>query len=206
MTAQFQFFQSLPHKKADFVKKKPAEHGVINCHSILCTYLTWEKTKHGIDVIFYMVNGLTNYICRVPPNAALHPPFCSHLHCQRPHLAFFWSYLIICLPPIIVMHLTIPENNQVLEWTLDKCRKVISLLLQMRSIFTPSNLPFRKRLNLNTFLRCPQDNSLSRLCHKNLEMRVQTSGATTPLLDNETSVLIDVIPPEMIHLRFQEQI
>ena len=27
MTAQFQFFQSLPHKKADFVKKKPAEHG-----------------------------------------------------------------------------------------------------------------------------------------------------------------------------------
>ena len=29
MTAQFQFFQSLPHKKADFVKKKPAEHGVI---------------------------------------------------------------------------------------------------------------------------------------------------------------------------------
>jgi len=28
MTAQFQFFQSLPHKKADFVKKKPAEHGV----------------------------------------------------------------------------------------------------------------------------------------------------------------------------------
>ena len=30
MTAQFQFFQSLPHKKADFVKKKPAEHGVIH--------------------------------------------------------------------------------------------------------------------------------------------------------------------------------
>ena len=29
MTGQFQFFQSLPHKKADFVKKKPAEHGVI---------------------------------------------------------------------------------------------------------------------------------------------------------------------------------
>ena len=29
MTAQFQFFQSLPHKKADFVKKKPAEHGVV---------------------------------------------------------------------------------------------------------------------------------------------------------------------------------
>ena len=29
MTAQFQFFQSLPHKKADFVKKKPAELGVI---------------------------------------------------------------------------------------------------------------------------------------------------------------------------------
>ena len=29
MTAQFQFFQSLPHKKADFVKKKPAEHGVL---------------------------------------------------------------------------------------------------------------------------------------------------------------------------------
>ena len=140
-----------------------------------------------------------------PPNALL-PPFCSHLHRQRPLLASFWSYLIICLPPIIVMHLTIPENNQVLEWTLDKCRKVISLLLQMRSIFTPSNLPFRKRLNLNTFLRCPQDNSLSRLCHKNLEMRVQTSGATTPLLDNETSFLIDVIPPEMIHLRFQEQI
>ena len=29
MTAQFQFFQSLPDKKADFVKKKPVEHGVI---------------------------------------------------------------------------------------------------------------------------------------------------------------------------------
>ena len=28
MTAQFQFFQSLPHKKADFVKKKPVELGV----------------------------------------------------------------------------------------------------------------------------------------------------------------------------------
>ena len=30
MTAQFQFFQSLPHKKADFVKKKPAQLGVVN--------------------------------------------------------------------------------------------------------------------------------------------------------------------------------
>ena len=30
MTAQFQFFQSLPHKKADFVKKKPAELGVLS--------------------------------------------------------------------------------------------------------------------------------------------------------------------------------
>ena len=30
MTAQFQFFQSLPHKKADFVKKKkPVELGVV---------------------------------------------------------------------------------------------------------------------------------------------------------------------------------
>ena len=29
MTVQFQFFQSLPHKKADFVKKKPAELGVV---------------------------------------------------------------------------------------------------------------------------------------------------------------------------------
>ena len=29
MTAQFQFFQSLPHKKADFVKKKPIELGVV---------------------------------------------------------------------------------------------------------------------------------------------------------------------------------
>ena len=30
MTAQFQFFQSLPHKKADFVKKKPIELGVVS--------------------------------------------------------------------------------------------------------------------------------------------------------------------------------
>ena len=29
MTAQIQFFQSLPHKKADFVKKKPVELGVV---------------------------------------------------------------------------------------------------------------------------------------------------------------------------------
>ena len=29
MTAQFQFFQSLPHKKANFVKKKPVELGVV---------------------------------------------------------------------------------------------------------------------------------------------------------------------------------
>ena len=29
MTAQFQIFQSLPHKKADFVKKKPIEIGVL---------------------------------------------------------------------------------------------------------------------------------------------------------------------------------
>ena len=29
MTAQFQFSQSLPHKKADFVKKKPIELGVL---------------------------------------------------------------------------------------------------------------------------------------------------------------------------------
>ena len=30
MTAQFQFFQSLPHKKTDFVKKKPVELGVVH--------------------------------------------------------------------------------------------------------------------------------------------------------------------------------
>ena len=35
MTAQFQFFQSLPHKKADFVKKKPAELGVLVHVSLL---------------------------------------------------------------------------------------------------------------------------------------------------------------------------
>ena len=29
MTVQFQFFQSLPNKKADFVKKKPIELGVV---------------------------------------------------------------------------------------------------------------------------------------------------------------------------------
>ena len=105
---------------------------MINCHSILCNYLPWEKTKQGINVIFYI--SCWQIISALPP------PFCSHIHRLRPHLASFWSYLIICLPPIIVMHLTIPENNQVLEWTLDKCRKVISLLLQMRSIFTPTLL------------------------------------------------------------------
>ena len=42
MTAQFQFFQSLPHKKADFVKKKPAEHGV---KTEVVEVKLWEKLE-----------------------------------------------------------------------------------------------------------------------------------------------------------------
>ena len=47
MTAQFQFFQSLPHKKADFVKKKPIELGVT----------IWLKEKRQIEGSWYLARA-----------------------------------------------------------------------------------------------------------------------------------------------------
>ena len=49
MTAQFQFFQSLPHKKADFVKKKPVELGVLQKHKFK-TYIFQDKANKSISI------------------------------------------------------------------------------------------------------------------------------------------------------------
>jgi len=49
MTAQFQFFQSLPHKKADFVKKSRQNMGYCS-----------EKVNHAqCNVAFLFPNDLT---------------------------------------------------------------------------------------------------------------------------------------------------
>ena len=66
MTAQFQFFQSLPHKKADFVKKKPAELGVLeidldNCHCFhlrpehLDLHAVYSETSHLLSIMLTVV-------------------------------------------------------------------------------------------------------------------------------------------------------
>ena len=59
MTAQFQFFQSLPHKRADFVKKKPAELGVLRVSVLEEFRISASDTVHC--TVQYLSNSTITY-------------------------------------------------------------------------------------------------------------------------------------------------
>ena len=72
MTAQFQFFQSLPHKKADFVKKKPVELGVVPVNPFIII------ERLAISLLCGQVAGINYAEHMLPPGGGYQFSFGKH--------------------------------------------------------------------------------------------------------------------------------
>ena len=88
MTGQFQFCQSLPHKKANFVKKKPIELGVV---FLIKTPAMWGV--HSEVLMAYPQNNFFSYPVYAVFEKILKNHFFSDYFQNRAFLAVFETFL-----------------------------------------------------------------------------------------------------------------